>query len=96
MTTISVSSQNVKTNENNCMSTKSVFCIAREQAELIINQGNLLVSVHTENSEEVGRAKDIFASTGAQDICATGEASTSKTGKATRRASHPDSQVVRV
>jgi hypothetical protein len=40
-----------------------------------INQGNLLVSVHTEDSDEVSQAKDIFKTAGAQDICSTGEAS---------------------
>src|SRR6185503_7427816 len=40
--------------------------------------GNLLISVHTENSEEITRAKDIFKQAGAQDICTTGEASAPK------------------
>jgi hypothetical protein len=40
--------------------------------------GNLLISVHTEDSEEIKRAKDIFTRAGAQDICTTGEASTPK------------------
>ncbi len=40
-----------------------------------INQGNLLVSVHTEDSDEIGQAKEIFKAAGAQDICSTGEAS---------------------
>ena len=38
-----------------------------------IKQGNILLSVHTENSEEITRAKDIFTQAGAQDICTTGE-----------------------
>jgi hypothetical protein len=54
-----------------------------------IKAGNLLISVHTENSEEISRAKDIFTKSGAQDICTTGEASTSKDSKATDRPSHP-------
>jgi hypothetical protein len=54
-----------------------------------IKAGNLLISVHTENSEEISRAKDIFTKAGAQDICTTGEASTSKDSKATDRPSHP-------
>ena len=41
-----------------------------------IKQGNLLLSVHTEDSEEATLAKEIFTKAGAQDICATGEAST--------------------
>ena len=40
-----------------------------------INQGNLLISVHTEDSDEVSQAKDIFKAAGAQDICCTGESS---------------------
>ena len=54
-----------------------------------IKAGNLLISVHTENSEEISRAKDIFTKAGAQDICTTGEASTPKDSKATDRAAHP-------
>ena len=41
-----------------------------------IKEGNLLISVHTDNSKEITRAKDIFTKAGAQDICTTGEAST--------------------
>lgn len=40
-----------------------------------VKAGNLLISVHTENSEEISRAKDIFTRAGAEDICTTGEAS---------------------
>src|SRR5580765_2341094 len=47
-----------------------------------IKAGNILVSVHTENSEEITRAKDIFKQAGAQDICTTGEASAPKDTKA--------------
>jgi uncharacterized membrane protein len=47
-----------------------------------VKAGNLLLSVHTENSEEIKRAKDIFTNAGAQDICVTGEASAPKDGKA--------------
>jgi hypothetical protein len=53
-----------------------------------IKEGNLLISVHTENSEEIKRAKDIFTQAGAQDICTTGESSTPKERKATPRGSH--------
>ena len=54
-----------------------------------VKAGNLLISVHTENSEEISRAKDIFTKAGAQDICTTGEASTPKDSKATERGSRP-------
>jgi hypothetical protein len=50
-----------------------------------VKEGNLLLSVHTETSEEISRAKDIFTKAGAQDICTTGEASTSKENKAADR-----------
>jgi hypothetical protein len=53
-----------------------------------VKAGNLLISVHTENSEEISRAKDIFTKAGAQDICTTGEASTPTGNKATDRVSH--------
>jgi hypothetical protein len=59
-----------------------------------IRKGNILISVHTENSEEISRAKDIFTKAGAQDICTTGEASTPKNSKAAHRASHPDPELV--
>jgi hypothetical protein len=44
-----------------------------------VKAGNLLISVHTESSEEIASAKKIFSQAGAQDICATGEASVPKT-----------------
>ena len=54
-----------------------------------VKAGNLLISVHTEDSKEIARAKDIFTKAGAQDICTTGEASTPKDSKAAHRPSHP-------
>jgi hypothetical protein len=53
-----------------------------------VKAGNLLISVHTEDSKEITRAKDIFTKAGAQDICTTGEASTPKASKATDRPAH--------
>ena len=50
-----------------------------------VREGNILISVHTENSEEITWAKDIFAKAGAQDICTTGEASTPKESKSPDR-----------
>ena len=47
-----------------------------------IKQGNILISVHTDNSEEISRAKKIFEEAGAQDICTTGEATAPKDTKA--------------
>jgi len=43
-----------------------------------LQEGNILISVHTENSEEISLAKNIFADADGQDICTTGEASTPK------------------
>ena len=58
-----------------------------------IKAGNILISVHTESSEEITRAKEIFTIAKAQDICATGEASTPKECKAVDRASHETEHV---
>jgi len=54
-----------------------------------ITEGNILISMHTENSAEIGQAKVIFQESGAQDICATGEAPM-KESLAIERASRPD------
>jgi len=57
-----------------------------------IKDGNVLISVHTENSEEIKRAKEIFERAGAEDISSTGESSPpkdKKTNEATRRARGP-------
>ncbi len=43
-----------------------------------IREGNILISVHTENSEEITRAKDILTRAKAHAICVTGEASAPK------------------
>jgi hypothetical protein len=43
-----------------------------------IKEGNVLISVHTENGSEIEQAKVIFKEGGAQDVCSTGEASTTK------------------
>lgn len=43
-----------------------------------VKAGNILISVHTESSEEISRAKDIFTQAMAHDICSAGEASIPK------------------
>ncbi len=53
-----------------------------------VKAGNILISVHTENSEEIAKAKDIFTTANAEDICTTGEASTPKENKAASRELH--------
>ena len=55
-----------------------------------VKDGNILMSVHTEDSKERERAKDIFEKGGAEDISYTGEASVSKDQKTTDRPSALD------
>jgi hypothetical protein len=50
-----------------------------------IKEGNILISVHTENSDEISRAKEIFKAAGAQDISVTGESSPPKNQKTPQR-----------
>ncbi|HTW88152.1 MAG TPA: hypothetical protein VMD75_09105, partial [Candidatus Binataceae bacterium] len=47
-----------------------------------VKDGNILLSVHTEDSEERDRAKEILTANGAEDISYTGEASVSKEQRA--------------
>lgn len=58
-----------------------------------LKEGNILISVHTENSAEISRAKEIFTKAGAQDICTTGEASTPKATKESNRSTQPPAPV---
>jgi hypothetical protein len=46
-----------------------------------IKAGNILLSVHTEDSDEIKTAEAIFKDSGAQDICSTGETTPGKTSK---------------
>jgi hypothetical protein len=55
-----------------------------------IKQGNILISVHSENSDEVKRAKDIFERAGAHDIASTGEESVSDKDKPRTAREFPD------
>jgi len=41
-----------------------------------LNEGNILISVHTENAEEIERATRILSDAGAQDVCTTSESTT--------------------
>jgi|GEM_PF-4935334 len=50
---------------------------------------NILISVHTENSMEISKAKDIFTKAGATDICTTGEATAPKVSEDTNRPAVP-------
>jgi len=49
-----------------------------KQYEGKIKQGNILISVHSEDRDEVKRAKEIFERAGAHDISSTGEESVPK------------------
>jgi hypothetical protein len=53
-----------------------------------VKAGNILISVHTESSDEITKAKDIFSDAGAEDICTTDEASTDADLEAPSRAEH--------
>ena len=43
-----------------------------------IKTGNILISVHTENADEIKLATDIFYEYGGEDICTTGESATKR------------------
>ncbi len=49
-----------------------------------IKSGNVLISVHTESSDEAKQAKEIFKDAGAEDISSTGESTPPKREPATR------------
>lgn len=57
-----------------------------------VKEGNILISVHTENSDEIHMAKEIFADEGAQDICVTGESSRPKDKRTTQRIPHAEKE----
>lgn len=46
-----------------------------------LQQGNILISVHTESSEEIARAKEIFNKAGAEDVCTVADSATPKPSK---------------
>lgn len=52
-----------------------------KQYEGKVKGGGILISVHTEDADEIKRAKRIFEDAGAQDISATGESSTPRATK---------------
>jgi len=49
-----------------------------KQYEAKLNEGNILLSVHTENGEQAKLAEDIFKQEGAKDIKRTGETQVKK------------------
>lgn len=50
-----------------------------------VKDGGILLSVHSDNSEETKRAKEILERTGAQDVSSTGEATGQKSTVTTQR-----------
>jgi len=48
-----------------------------------IKEGNILVSIHTENSDEADRAKDILEAANAEDVATSGEAGIPKASRET-------------
>src|ERR1700722_6640000 len=46
-----------------------------------IKEGNILLSVHTDRSQEIDNAKKIFKDANAQDICVTGESAAPEKAK---------------
>jgi len=50
-----------------------------------VKDGGILLSVHSDSSDQTKRAKEILERTGAQDISSTGEASGEKTGAPKRQ-----------
>jgi len=59
-----------------------------------LQEGNILISVHTENDEEITRAEDIFTHAGAEDICTTGETSTPDESSDTVHITYPNQTMV--
>lgn len=56
-----------------------------------VKDGNILISAHSESSEEISRAKEIFTAAGATDISSTSEKSAPKPTVVTRAADQPAS-----
>ena len=55
-----------------------------------VKDGNILISVHTDNSNEAKRAKEIFEQAGAEDISSTGESSPPKESEKNVRTSQSE------
>jgi hypothetical protein len=56
-----------------------IFEYEAKRYEGRVKDGGILLSVHSDNSNETKRAKEILERTGAQDIPSTGEAHGDKT-----------------
>jgi uncharacterized membrane protein len=68
--------------------------IAAKRYEGKLHEGNILISVHTESSEEITQAKDIFTHAGAEDICTTSGASTPKEKSDTAPIPYPTETII--
>jgi hypothetical protein len=58
-----------------------------------VKDGNILISVHTEDSAKITQAKEIFTKSGAQDICSTGESTAPKETTAEKKSAHRSNPV---
>ena len=63
-----------------------------------IRNGNILISVHADDSDSISRAKDIFNEMGAEDICSTSESTAPKdqagqAGGHRSTVAHPSSRI---
>jgi outer membrane lipoprotein SlyB len=56
-----------------------------------IKDGNILISVHADDSDEIKTAKEIFERAGAKDICTTSESGVPKDKDTSREPSHATS-----
>jgi hypothetical protein len=59
-----------------------------------IKEGNILLSVHTDDVGDIARARDIFEQAGAQYICTSGSARNNNKSKAANQASPLDAPVL--
>ncbi len=50
-----------------------------------LQEGNVLISVHTDSSDEIKRAKEIFSNSGGSDICTTDESTAPRRDKSDER-----------
>jgi hypothetical protein len=55
-----------------------------------IRKGNILISAHADDANEIKVAKEIFSAAGAEDICTTGETAAPKDREAARSASRSE------
>lgn len=70
--------------------------IEARRYESKIKDGNILISAHTVNGDEIKQAKEIFTKAGAHDICTTGETAVSKNNKSHEHSSRTEHDLVDV